>query len=213
MPKKEAPLEYLRQFIPEGAAALALEYLNHYHVHLTITRERKSVLGDYRHATRSNNHRISVNGNLNKYSFLITLIHEMAHLVTFMEFGNDVQSHGKEWKRIYRRILEDFIPLSIFPEDILGALKKNLHNLPASSCADEGLMRILKRYDRNPGKMVMVEQLVEGACFSIEGGKIFRKGKKLRKRYQCIELSTGRLYLFSPIYEVEPAPAPAGKPA
>jgi SprT protein len=213
MPKKEAPLEYLRQFIPDGAAALALEYLNHYHVHLTITRDRKSVLGDYRHATRSNNHRISVNGSLNKYSFLITLIHEMAHLVTFMEFGNDVQSHGKEWKRIYRRILEDFIPLSIFPDDILSALKKNLHNLPASSCADEGLMRILKRYDRNPGKRVMLEQLAEGASFLIEGGKIFRKGKKLRKRFQCTELSTGRLYLFSPIYEVEPAPAVAGKPA
>ncbi|MES1161097.1 MAG: SprT-like domain-containing protein, partial [Bacteroidota bacterium] len=150
MPKKEAPLEYLRQFIPEQAAQLVLDYLNHYQVHLTITRERKSVLGDYRHATRGQNHRISVNGNLNKYSFLITLIHELAHLVTFMEFGNGVQSHGKEWKKIYRKELEDFIKLDVFPEDILAALKKNLHDLPASSCADEGLMRILKRYDANP---------------------------------------------------------------
>lgn len=207
MPKKEAPLEYLGQFIPDVAAPLVLEYLNHYRVHLTITRERKSVLGDYRHATVAENHRISVNGNLNSYSFLITLIHELAHLVTFMEYGNKVQSHGKEWKMVYRRMLEEFIRLPVFPEDILTALKRSLHDLPASSCADEGLMRILKRYDKNPGNMVLVEQVAEGANFIIEDSRIFRKGKKLRKRFQCVELSTGKLYLFSPIYEVKPVPA------
>jgi SprT protein len=206
MPKKEAPLEYLRQFIPDAAAALVLEYLNHYQVHLTITRERKSVLGDYRHATHAQNHRISVNGSLNKFSFLITLIHELAHLVTFMEFGNRVQSHGKEWKQVYRKMLEDFIRLAVFPEDILAALKKSLHDLPASSCADEGLMRILKRYDKNPGSLVLVEQIAEGDCFVLEDERVFRKGKKLRKRFQCVEVSTGKLYLFSPIYEVKPLP-------
>ena len=96
MAKKEAPLEYLSQFIPDPSAPLILEYLHHYKVHLTITRERKSVLGDYRHATHSNNHRISVNGNLNKYAFLITLLHELAHLLTFEKFGNRIPPHGKE---------------------------------------------------------------------------------------------------------------------
>src|SRR5580658_7501322 len=206
MPKKEAPLDYLRRWIPGQAAELILGYLNHYQVHLTITRERKSVLGDYRHATRSANHRISVNGNLNAYSFLITLIHELAHLVTFMEYGNKVQSHGKEWKQIYRKMLEVFIRLAVFPEDILAAIKRSLHDLPASSCADEGLMRVLKRYDKNPAGLVLVEQVGEGACFSIGEGRIFRKGKKLRKRFQCVELSTGKLYLFSPIYEVKIVP-------
>ncbi|HEV3413358.1 MAG TPA: SprT-like domain-containing protein [Puia sp.] len=205
MPKNEAPLEYLRRWIPEQAAALILTYLNHYQVHLTITRERKSVLGDYRHATAKSNHRISINGNLNHYSFLITLIHELAHLVTFMEFGARVQSHGKEWKKIYRKILEEFIPLSVFPADVLKALKKNLHDLPASSCADEHLMRVLRRYDEKKEGLMLVEQIPEGSCFSLEDQRVFRKGKKLRKRYQCIELATGKLYLFSPIYEVKPA--------
>jgi SprT protein len=205
MPKKEAPLDYLRRWVPGQAAVLILDYLNHYQVHLTITRERKSVLGDYRHATRSANHRISVNGNLNPYSFLITLIHELAHLVTFMEFGNRVQSHGKEWKKIYRKILEEFIPLKVFPADVLTALKKNLHDLPASSCADEHLMRVLRRYDDDKEGLMLVEQIPEGGCFSLEDERIFRKGKKLRKRYQCVEVATGKLYLFSPIYEVKPA--------
>jgi SprT protein len=203
MPKKEAPLEFLRQFLPEGSAVLVLDYLHAYKVHLTITRERKTILGDYRHATQHQNHRISVNGSLNKFSFLITLIHELAHLITFNQYGNKVQSHGKEWKSVYRRMLEDFIKLQIFPDDILAALKKSLHNLPASSCGDEVLMRVLKNYDKNTSGLQMVEQLQEGSLFRIENGKIFKRGKKIRKRFQCEEVGTGKLYLFSPIYEVK----------
>ena len=51
MPKKEAPLEHLNHYMPAGASEKMLEYLNRYRVHLTITRTRKSILGDYRHAT------------------------------------------------------------------------------------------------------------------------------------------------------------------
>ncbi len=203
MPKQEAPIEYLQQFLPQGSGHRVMDYLHEYKVHLTITRERKSILGDYRHATGHKNHRISVNGNLNRYSFLITLIHELAHLLVFMRFGNRVQSHGKEWKEIYRLMLEDFIKLSIFPDDVLAALKKSMHDLPASSCADEDLMRVLRKYDKKNEDMLLVEEISEGKLFRIENGRVFRKGKKMRKRFQCEEVATGKLYLFSPIYEVK----------
>src|SRR5919107_445470 len=101
MAKKEAPISTLQDFLPEGTYEPVLEYLHHYRVHLTVAKERKSILGDYRHRTKHESHRISVNGNLNKYSFLITLLHELAHLVTFQKHGNKVQSHGKEWKSMY----------------------------------------------------------------------------------------------------------------
>jgi len=203
MSKKEAPLSYLQQFIPETSGQLVLDYLHQYKVHLTITRERKTILGDYRHATLFHHHRISINGNLNKYAFLITLIHELGHLITFIQYGNRVQSHGKEWKLAYRKILEDFIALNIFPDDILRSFKKSIHNLPASSCADEDLIRVLKKYDLNNEGLLLVEQISEGKLFSIDNGKIFKKGKKIRKRFQCEEVATGKLYLFSPIYEVK----------
>jgi hypothetical protein len=121
-----------------------------------------------------------------------------------MEHANRVQAHGKEWKLLYRKILEDFLKLDIFPEDILAALKKSLHDLPASSCADEPLMRVLRKYDLKKDSSLFVEQLSEGALFKMDDGSIFRKGKKLRKRFQCTEVSTGKLYLFSAIYEVKP---------
>lgn len=202
MSKTEAPLEAIKRYIPDKAAQLVLDYLNLHKVHLTITKERKSVLGDYRHATTYNNHRISINGNLNKYSFLITLIHELAHLITFTQYKNRVDPHGKEWKRIYGALLKDFLHPEIFPPDLLYYLNDSLHDLPASSCSDEKLMRVLKKYDKGNG-LVLVEQIGEGKLFDAGKGKLFRKGKKLRKRYQCIEMATGKLYLFSPIYEVK----------
>src|SRR5882757_9323108 len=109
MSKKEAPLSHLQQFIPDKAGQLVLDYLHQYKVHLTITRERKTILGDYRHATDFDHHRISINGNLNKYAFLITLIHELGHLVTFQQHRNKVAAHGREWKDAYRKVLEDFL--------------------------------------------------------------------------------------------------------
>lgn len=202
MSKQQAPLEYLSKFIPAEAVPRVLEYLHQYKVHLTITRERKSILGDYRHATTDKNHRISVNGNLNPYAFLITLIHELAHLVTFIQFGHRVSPHGREWKDLYAMLLKDFLGKEIFPPVVEQSLKQSMHDLPASSCADEGLMRVLKKFDRDNG-LLMVEQLPEGQLFDIGEGRIFKKGKKLRKRFQCVEVETGKLYLFSPIYEVK----------
>ena len=204
MPKKEAPLQTLQDFLPAGAYPAVAHYLQLYKVHLTITKERKSILGDYRHAIGAKNHRISVNGTLNPFAFLITLIHELAHLVTFMQYGNQVNAHGKEWKKLYGELMSKFLHADLFPAEIEKALERSLHNLPASSCADEGLMRVLRNYDSRKNGLCLVEQLPEGATFSIEGGKIFRRGKQLRKRYQCEEVATGKVYLFSPVYEVKP---------
>ena len=118
MAKNEAPIAYLKKYIPEPAAEAILAYLNKYKVHLTITRERRSILGDYRHATSYTAHRISINGNLNTYSFLITLIHELAHLVTFEKYGHKSSAHGR-MEIVICCPVERFLSDKIFPPDIL----------------------------------------------------------------------------------------------
>jgi hypothetical protein len=165
MPRQEAPLEYLQRFIPAASVPQTLQLLHQYKVHLTITRNRKSVLGDYRHADGQQAHRISVNGDLNKYAFLITLLHELAHLVTFENHGHEVLDHGQEWKYYYAHLLRLYLAAAIFPADLRGALEQSLHNPPASSCSDETLMRQLKKYDRHSGDSVWMETLPEGALF------------------------------------------------
>ncbi len=206
MAKKEVPLQQLADYLPDHTFEPVVAYLNFYKVHLTIAKSRNSVLGDYRHSVDTRHHRISVNGNLNKYAFLITLLHELAHLVTFEKYGNRVQAHGKEWKTIYGQILAQFIEKKIFPADIENELLATLHNPGASTCAEESLQRILYRYDARKEGYALVEAIPEGEFFRLKDGRIFQKGRKRTKRYSCVEISTNKTYLFSPVYEVQHVP-------
>jgi hypothetical protein len=202
MPKKEVPIGQLNDYLPAGTYEPVLAYLRQYKVHLTVARERKSVLGDYRHRTTQDNHRISVNGNLNSWSFLITLLHELAHLLAFEHFGNNIMAHGKEWKKVYGGLLDQFLQKKIFPADIEQELLHSLQNPAASSCAEDDLLRVLRRYDKQNHHR-LVEELAINTLFRTSDGRVFKKGEKLRKRFKCAEVKTGKVYLFSPVYEVE----------
>lgn len=203
MPKKEVPLLQLKNFLPEGCLSEVLAYLNQYKVQLTITRQRESILGDYRHRHLNKGHRISVNGNLNKYSFLITLLHELAHLLTYERHGHRVMPHGQEWKKEFGRILVQFLQKKIFPPDIEKTLLGSIDNPAASSCGDVKLLRVLKNYDTAVDGMILVEQVPANGLFAIKGKRLFKKGQKMRTRYKCQEVTTGKWFLFSGLYEVK----------
>jgi SprT protein len=203
MSKKESPLSALSTFIPDGCLREVIQYLQQYKVHLTITRERKTILGNYRSRVYDKNHRITVNGNLNKYSFLITLLHELAHLHAHERYGGTILPHGVQWKNEYAKILATFLAKKIFPADIESILLSNLKNPAASSCADVDLTRALKKYDTKKDATRFIEDITEGTFFSIKGGRIFKKGEKIKKRFKCKEMATGKVYLFSPVYEVQ----------
>lgn len=203
MSRKEAPIHQLQHYLPAGTYEAVLNYLQFYKVHLTVSKERKSILGDYRHRTHSHNHRISVNGNLNVYSFLITLLHELAHLLTFEQYGNRVQAHGNEWKIIYSKLLDQFLKNKIFPKEIEQELLISLKNPAASSCAEDGLIRALRKFNPAGNSNRLIEELAIQAIFRTDDGRIFQRGEKLRKRFKCTEMKTGKIYLFSPVHEVE----------
>jgi hypothetical protein len=207
MSKKEAPISALQQYLPPDTYEAVLHYIRHYRVHLTVARERKSILGDYRHRHGTQTHRISVNGNLNPYAFLVTLLHELAHLLTFEKWGHKVSAHGREWKDTFGQLLSQFIQQGVFPNDLKDVLLQSLHNPAASSCADEALLRILRRYDEKKAATLFIEDLPAGVLFQTHDGRVFQKGEKLRKRIRCVEVATKRHYLFSPVYEVLPVSA------
>lgn len=206
MPKKKAqehPLSALAQYIPEGSFESVVRYLNHYQVELTVTSSRSSILGDYRNAMSAKRHRISVNGNLNKYSFLLTLLHELAHLLTFDQYGHRVRSHGREWKKHYSELLLTFLQKNIFPQDIVEALRLSIQNPAAGCAADDVLMRVLRRYDPVRANVFLLEEIPFQSLFMGKDGRVFEKGEQLRKRFRCREVKTGQIFLISPIYEVK----------
>lgn len=203
MSKKESPLQLLNDYLPAGVFDSVVAYIIEHKIHLTITRERTTVLGNYRSRHSGKNHRISINGNLNKYSFLITLLHELGHLLAFEKYGNKIPSHGTQWKNEYSNILAVFIAKKIFPGDIERELLDTLNNPAATSCAEDSLLRILRRYDAHKPGIFLLEDLPEKSFFKVKNGTIFSKGNKIRKRYLCTNLTTNKLFLFSPVAEVE----------
>lgn len=203
MAATEHPMQALADFLPEGSFQSVIHYIQHFKVHLTITQKRRSVLGDYRHAVMGKNHRISINGNLNKFEFLITLLHELAHLLTFEKFSNKVEPHGKEWKTIYSTLLIDFVQQQLFPPEIVKALQKSIINPAATANGETELLMVLRKYDQKKREGYFhIADLPVGSVFQTEDGRIFRKGNKRRKRFACIEIATGHKYSISPISEV-----------
>lgn len=203
MSKLEVPLRTLETYLPKGAYEPVERYLTRHKVQLTVTRERASILGNYQGAFNGKNHRISVNGNLNKYSFLITLIHELAHLLTFEKYGSRVVAHGLEWKREYSRLLANFITNRIFPRDVERVLIMNLDNPAASSCTEDSLLRVLRKYDPPKPGFFLLEELSDKSVFRTKNGITYRRMHQIRKRILCVEEATSRKYLFSPVAEVE----------
>lgn len=194
----------LAKYVPPGALEGVVELLLAQLIQLRITKPRTSILGDYRppHQQRGY-HKISVNGDLNPYAFLITFLHEYAHLEAHIRHGHNIMPHGPEWKTSYVYHVTDYLKEHIFPGEIIHALQKNIYDPPASSCSDDRLIRILRNYDPNP-KGIFLEQLPEGAIFSLENGLRLTKGPRVRKRFRCKALNKPGEYLVSPIATVYP---------
>lgn len=193
----------LSKYMPEAAAPIISEWINDTCCRFKVTRSRKTKLGDYRAPFKGSPHQITVNHDLNPYAFLITSIHEFAHLKTYQDHKSKVKPHGAEWKQNFVKLMEPFIKLSIFPSDILVAISSYMNNPTASSCTDLNLYRTLKKYDReNDAGSMVIEDLSQGTLFTLKNGREFKKMEKIRKRYKCLEIATNRVYLFHPVAEV-----------
>ena len=193
--------ETLSKYIPEHAVKPVFELIVANQVHLKIVNERVTRHGDYRKGI-SGKHEITVNANLNKYKFLITLVHEISHLVAFEKFGRNIKPHGDQWKYSFQMLMVPFIRPEIFPSNLLPLLARHFKNPTASSDTDATLALALKQYDAQNDKNYIFE-IPYGSVFRISNGKIFKKIALRVKRYECVEINSGRIYLFNPNAEVE----------
>ncbi|MBS1551041.1 MAG: SprT-like domain-containing protein [Bacteroidetes bacterium] len=191
----------MQSYIPAESFQVVLLWIRHFDFLLKIKRSRLTKLGDYKHPYRGKTHEITVNENLNQYSFLITLVHEIAHLKVWNKYKRNTSPHGREWKKEFRTLLVPLIKLNVFPPEIYQCLEKYSLNPKASSCTDTALMKVLKKYDNN-SEYVHLEDLPEMSIFRLKNGRSFIKGGKMRKRFKCTDVKSKKLYLISPVAEV-----------
>lgn len=197
-------VDTLAEYMPPAAAPIIAKWIDYFQCEFKISKNRTTKLGDYRHPFRGKGHKISVNNDLNPYAFLVTTVHEFAHLLTWNEHQNKVKPHGTVWKQNFKRMMKPFFDLKVFPAEIHHTIVEYLNNPAASSCTDLTLARALKSYDRTTSTM-RIEELPNGSTFSLKDGRIFRKGDRIRKRFKCICLNNGNIYLFNPLAEVTPS--------
>jgi len=191
--------EILLKYIPGESVDMVADLLKKYPCHLKIVNNRKTKHGDFRKYP-SGTHQITINNDLNSYRFLLTLIHEIAHLVTYTEFKK-VKPHGIEWKRNFQHLMLPFVDPSIYPKEILPVLANYLINPKASTDSDIKLSLALKQFDEKNDKNYIFEIPFQSKFQ--HNKKVFVKGNKRRTRYECIEVFTNKKYLFHANAEVK----------
>lgn len=201
--RKEQVTEAFKKYVPEEFVPVIVELFMKSPIKFKIVAGRKTKLGDFRAGINGEKHQITVNGDMNPYSFLITTLHEFAHLNTFNQFQNKVAPHGEEWKNEYRKLLIPVIQSEKLPKDIQNALVNSLVNTKASSCSDHQLSRVLFSYDKQNDGIVILEQLPNNSTFALNG-RHFIKGPLRRKRYVCQEVKTNRSFLVNALAQVNP---------
>lgn len=192
---------FLSRYIPPQAVDYCVQLWEEKNFDLTITPKRASKLGDYSYNPKTRRHKITVNGDLNAYSFLITYIHEIAHYRTYLHYGFNVKPHGHEWKNQFVRLMQPMLSPEIFPSGLLPVLYNYFNNPKASSCSDIQLLKALRNQD-NPEKITFLGELPTGAYFQFNN-RIFVKESKKRTRILCSEPASGKKFLISEAATVE----------
>lgn len=201
--KRDKVLAGFKKFLPAGFEDIVVDLFLASPVRFKIVAPRKTKLGDFRTGFGLEKPIITVNGDLNPYSFLITTLHEFAHLHTYQQYGNRVNPHGDEWKANFRKLLIPVIHSGKLPKDIENALVDSLVSLKASSCSDHKLSRVLKNYDEAKEGIEILERLPKNTIFALNGRE-FIKGELRRKRFLCEETISKRMFLINSLAEVYP---------
>ena len=186
---------------PPKVAEYCFQLWHDYPFDFIVSKSRHSKLGDYRFSPQKG-HQITVNRNLNSYAFLVTYLHEVAHLLTYLAYKNKVLPHGEEWKNSFRSIFEPILKEGLLPDELINVLKSYLVNPSATSTGHGPLVDVLKTYDAS-NTSITLHALPENQIFLLKNLALI-KGKLRRTRYFCREANTGKLYLVAKNAQVTP---------
>lgn len=191
--------EDLRSFLPEKTINYIHYLISESGCEFKIVQGRKTKLGDCRYPLRGESARITVNNNLPKIQFLVTAIHELAHLKTYHDFRKMVKPHGKEWKSNYALLFRPLFEHNMLSDEQDKIIRGHLDNIKHASTIDP----ILSHYIAKHEGVTLLNELEEGAHFLFNGNEFIR-GSKLRKNFKIAEARTFKEYRLSGLATVDP---------
>ncbi|SOE22471.1 SprT-like family protein [Spirosomataceae bacterium TFI 002] len=165
-----------------------------------ISKTRNTCLGNYRFY--QGKHAISINHDLNPYNFLITYIHEVAHMHVKLKNYRKPMPHGKEWKFHFQELMIPMLKEEIFPLEVLKALSKHMINPKASSTRDPLLLKSLRQFDDSKTDFLTIGEIENDVVFNFRN-RIFQKKETRRTRALCLCLETKQKYTISLAAQIE----------
>jgi len=194
--------EFFRKYLPEKSVSYCMNFWKTHKIQFTVSKPRKTVYGNY--IFRDGSHHISVNGDLNKEAFLVTYLHEVAHLQVRVNYSERTLPHGSEWQFEFQKIIKPVLTTEIFSAEILTALTNHLKNPNATSCSDPVLHKILMKQSQLEEKegFFPVEKLPAGSLFRYENQR-YEVVRFLRTRIECRNIDSGQVLRFSGLVQVE----------
>jgi hypothetical protein len=192
----------LVKHVPAGAVSYCLALWDRSSFEFTLSKVRQSKVGDF--ICRSGNTpEITINSDLHAYLFLITYVHEVAHLQAY-RINQRAEPHGQTWKDAFARLIQPVLTIEVFPERLLNQLIKHIENPKASTFSDTRLTQLLREHDPKWRSATQLSEIPEGSLFGLRG-KWFRKGALRRTRFLCMEVRTRRKFLVPADHPVENA--------
>lgn len=193
----------LNTHIPAPAVPYCLQLWQSDPFKFKLRKARQTKIGDFS-CKHGQTPQITVNNDLHPYLFLITYVHEVAHLHVHKQHGRRVEAHGEEWKNTFRELMTPVMTSEIFSEKILRGLKRHMVNPKASTYSDTEFTELLRSVDAKWSRATLLSEIPEGSLFGLHG-KWFRKGALQRTRVLCLELKTKRKFLVPADMPVENA--------
>ncbi|TZF95894.1 transcription elongation protein SprT [Chryseobacterium panacisoli] len=191
-------IQSLEKYLPQNTLSYLRVWFSDYYIHIKVTRNRNSKLGDYRKLP-DNSHEITVNSTLTPQLFFFVLTHELAHLIAFEKYGRKISPHGNEWKETFRNMLLE--SLEIYDEELKPIIIKFSKSPKANFMASPDLVRYFHT-EKQDDTLQFIEQLQKGEFFIYRNEKYLLEGL-VKKNYLCKNLATGRKYSFKPLARVE----------
>ncbi len=192
--KSNEVLNILQSHVPASSVTYCFELWQASPFELKITKSRQTKVGDFTSRRTRSHPRITLNNDLNPFLFLVTYVHEVAHLRVYLNHRARLDPHGDEWKTTFTDLMLPILWESVFPEEILHELRRHMINPKASSFADTALTQAFRKFDKNQHRQIALSDVPEGSIFKLSD-RYFKKGKLRRTRVLCKELKSKRDYL------------------